>query len=158
MKKNVITWSRVFTTLAFILLIAACAARGPGQNAVTIETKQGPRAFYVELAETPEQQEKGLMNRTSLPEDAGMLFVFSNVSQRVFWMKDTLVPLDMLFLGEDGTVHHIHHMAKPLDRTMITSQRPVKAVLEINGGLSGTLGIEEGDKVIHPVFRNQLDE
>ena len=64
----------------------------------------------------------------------------------------------MVFLAEDGTIHHIHHMAKPLDLTRISSERPSKAVLEVNGGLTDLLGIAEGDKVIHPVFRNQLAE
>jgi uncharacterized protein len=126
-------------------------------NYVTIETKEGGKVvFNVELATTGSQQATGLMNRTELPEDSGMLFIFGSAAQRSFWMKDTLIPLDMLFLDEDGTINHIHHMAKPLDKTHVGSDRPSKAVLEINGGVAGKYGIAEGDKVQHPAFRNVL--
>lgn len=152
-----------FFLIALVLVItntqAACAKEVIDQQALTIETKNGgPIAFHVELAITQEQQMYGLMNRTSLPEDAGMLFIFNDVAKRAFWMKDTLIPLDMLFISADGTIHHIHHMAKPQDLTNITSEKPVKAILEINGGLSDILGIAEGDKVIHPFFKNQPPE
>ncbi len=157
-KRNYRVIAMVLMALFTVFLTLPSCASEVEQNVLTIETKEGPRVFHVELAVTSEEQEKGLMNLTSMPQDAGMLFVFDNIETRSFWMKDTLIPLDVLFLAEDGTIHHIHHMAKPLDHTQITAARPVKAALEINGGLCGTLGITEGDKVIHPIFRNQLDE
>ncbi|MCB1531347.1 MAG: DUF192 domain-containing protein [Alphaproteobacteria bacterium] len=110
--------------------------------------------FSVELASSGAQQAQGLMNRTHLPEGDGMLFVFSNEQRRAFWMKNTLIPLDILFLRADGTIHHIHHMAKPLDESRITALEDSRAVLEINGGLSDRLGIKEGDKIYHSTFRN----
>ena len=146
----------------FLLLTMTCGlqacAHDPEQNVLTIQTADGPRVFHIELALYPKDQEQGLMNRKSMPQDAGMLFVFNDVDKRVFWMKDTLIPLDMLFIDKDGRINHIHHMARPLDETQITSLRPAKAVLEVNGGITDTLGIKEGDKIIHPVFRNQLDQ
>lgn len=151
--------SRTLMALIAVLLIQlSCAGKIVQQHAVTIETKGGPVVFHVEVAVHPDEQERGLMHRTSMPQDAGMLFVFQDVARRAFWMKNTLIPLDMLFIAEDGTIHHIHHGAKPLDLTKVTSERPVKAVLEVNGGLTDVLGIAEGDKIIHPVFRNQLPE
>lgn len=110
--------------------------------------------FDVELAETPEQQQQGMMFRTEMADNAGMLFLFSDVSLRNFWMKNTLIPLDMLFINSDGTIHHIHHNAKPQDLSQITSKFPSLAVLEVNGGLSGRMGIGVGDVILHPVFKN----
>lgn len=111
--------------------------------------------FEVEVASTPRAMQKGLMNRTFLPENGGMLFVFADEGPRVFWMKDTLIPLDMLFIAKDGRINHIHQNAKPQDETHITSDRPAMAILEINGGQSYKLGLEEGDRVLHPAFRNE---
>jgi uncharacterized protein len=151
---------KIITVLAFfsiIIIQTACSGDVARQDVLTIETKNnGPIVFHVEMAVSSDELSRGLMNRTDLAEDSGMLFVFPDIEQRAFWMKDTLIPLDMIFIAEDGTIHHIHHMAKPLDLTRVTSEGPSKAVLEINGGLSDILGIAKGDKVVHPVFRNQL--
>jgi uncharacterized membrane protein (UPF0127 family) len=148
---------RIFVVLSAIFILAGCA-KTLDQNVITIETAQGPRVFHIEIADTEPEQNKGLMDRKSMPQDAGMLFVFGKEDDWSFWMKNTLIPLDLLFLARDGTIHHIHRMARPLDETHIVAENPSKAVLEINGGLADTLGIAEGDKAIHPVFRNQLDE
>jgi uncharacterized membrane protein (UPF0127 family) len=122
---------------------------------IVIETKDGQDySFDVEMATNNEDQARGLMYRTRLNSDAGMLFLFGDEDRRTFWMKDTLIPLDLIFIGRDGVINHIHHHAKPQDETRITSGKPALAVLEINGGLAGTLNIMEGDKVIHPAFRN----
>lgn len=110
--------------------------------------------FFVELAMRHTHQEYGLMNRTSLPENAGMLFIFGEEEKRTFWMKNTLIPLDMLFISKDGQIKHIHHNAKPMDETSITSRHPAMAVLEINGGLADRYGIKEGDKVLFKAFNN----
>lgn len=108
----------------------------------------------VELALNNAQQARGLMFRTYMPSDHGMLFVFNDEDKRTFWMKNTLIPLDLLFIARDGEIHHIHHNAKPQDLTRITSERDSYAVLEINGGMADKLGIVEGDYVIHSSFRN----
>ncbi len=104
-------------------------------------------SFNVELAVTPSQQSKGLMYRTEMVEDSGMLFVFNTVKPLSFWMKNTLIPLDMLFLAEDGTILHIHPNAIPGDTTGVPSKFPSKAVLELGGGIADKMGIKVGDVI-----------
>ena len=112
--------------------------------------------LVVELAVTPDQLEQGLMWRKELPDDEGMLFVFNSEHDAMFWMKNTLIPLDMLFIAKDGEIHHIHHNAKPQDtETRIKAERESLAVLEMAGGATGRLNIKEGDRVIYSIFRNQ---
>ena len=110
--------------------------------------------FNVELAITPPQQAQGLMFRTEMAENAGMMFIFNLASPLSFWMKNTLIPLDMLFIGEDGTILHIHKNAVPNDLTSIPSKFPSKAVLELNGSTTDKMGIKEGDVVRHRFFGN----
>ncbi|MAZ76889.1 MAG: hypothetical protein CMH31_06280 [Micavibrio sp.] len=92
------------------------------------------------------------MHRTTLAENAGMLFYFGAEQPRSFWMKNTLIPLDLIFVKLDGTIHHIHENAIPKDETPLPSQGNVGAVLEINGGLSKKLGIKPGDTIKHQFF------
>jgi uncharacterized membrane protein (UPF0127 family) len=101
----------------------------------------------VEVADTPGEQKHGLMNRTSLPRDAGMLFVFNNDDSRYFWMDNTLIPLDMIFIASNLTIIDIHENAMPLSRDIIASSGPCRYVLEINGGLCAANGINVGDRV-----------
>lgn len=124
---------------------------------ISIQKADGENLFFdVELALTPRQQARGLMFRTEMEDHEGMLFMFNDVAMRSFWMKDTLIPLDMLFIHPDGTIHHIHHNAKPQDLTSITSKYPSEAVLELNGGTADKMDIKVGDKVVHPYFRNAV--
>ncbi|MDB2682648.1 DUF192 domain-containing protein [Alphaproteobacteria bacterium] len=116
----------------------------------------GTYNFEVELALTPAQQQQGLMHRESLDENKGMLFVFPNPSDLGFWMKNTLIPLDMIFIDKDGVVINVHSMAKPKDLTTVKSKGLAKAVLEINGGLAEKLGIVEGSIIIHTSFGNDF--
>ncbi len=137
------------------LLPAPAAAQGRGclPNVVEIRTPAGGFArFRVELALTPAEQARGLMNRESLPEWAGMLFVYPRPQSATFWMKNTLIPLDMIFVGPDGTVRHVHPNAVPLDETPIPGGAGILAVLEINGGQAATLGITPGAVLRHPAF------
>ena len=114
--------------------------------------------FNVEIANTPEAEIHGLMFRKSLPKNAGMLFLFDQADRRAFWMRNTLIPLDMLFMKPNGTILNIHANAKPLDETPIYSTGPSNAVLEINGGRAAALGIKPGDVVHHTFFGNSLAE
>lgn len=124
-------------------------------NQVIIDNGEcGGVGFNVELALTAEQQMQGLMNRTSMEDTAGMLFIFNDEKERGFWMKNTLIPLDMIFIKKDGVIHHIHENAQPNDLTSIKSQGPVMAVLEVNGGIADKLNIKEGDIIHHPFFNN----
>lgn len=114
--------------------------------------------FSIELALTGSEMERGLMFRKSMPKMHGMLFVFHSSAQRSFWMRNTLIPLDIIFIEQDGRIGHIHHQARPLDESMITSSGKAWAVLEINGGMAHTLGIKEGDMVLHTAFKNRHTE
>jgi len=124
-------------------------------NVLTIQTQAGQTLkFNIELAISPAQQAQGLMNRQSMPLESGMLFIFPDSAERRFWMKNTFIPLDIIYVRANGIIHHIHRNAVPLDLTGIPSKGPVMAVFEINAGLSNKLGIRAGDKIIHPAFKS----
>jgi uncharacterized membrane protein (UPF0127 family) len=111
---------------------------------LTIRSASGEHRFTVEVAATPEQQERGLMFRRSLGPDQGMIFPYSPSQEVGFWMKNTLIPLDMIFIRSDGTIVRIV-TAKPHSLDPVRSGEPVSAVLEIAGGRAAELGIREGD-------------
>ena len=143
--------------LAALLAFAGLAAHAQllqrfETSTLTIATANGDKPFTVELAITPSQQEQGLMFRRELAPDAGMLFILPQVQPAVFWMKNTLLPLDMLFIAADGRIADIHERAVPLSEANIVSKVPVKAVLELNGGTVARLGIKPGDVVHHAMF------
>lgn len=143
-----------------LLFPAACKAESNADQTklVTIVSRDGKsHVFSVELALTPQQQAQGLMNRTSMDEKAGMLFLFAVEDEKGFWMKNTLIPLDMIFIREDGTISKIHDSAQPHDLTSVKSDGPVLAVLELNGGTAKKLGILAGDTVHHVFFGNNLN-
>lgn len=115
---------------------------------ITIETRGGEtHPFNVEVANTPYARRQGLMNRTSMHVDKGMLFQFDTPAHRSFWMKNTLIPLDIIFLKPDGTIHHIHHNAEPKSLERITSRGEVLHILEILGGQAAERNIKIGDMV-----------
>jgi uncharacterized membrane protein (UPF0127 family) len=140
--------------LALLVLFVACPAFSAGPQDLTIDTAKGPAHFTVELATTPAQRELGLMFRQALPPDAGMLFIYPDEESVAFWMKNTLIPLDMLFIGADGHIRRIAERAVPLSETPIPSVDPVEAVLEVNGGTVERLGIRQGDLVHNETFGN----
>lgn len=115
---------------------------------LVIETADGRKlAFQVESADTPEKQERGLMFREELANDKGMLFVFSEPAPLTFWMRNTLIPLDMIFIGADHKILSIHHRAQPHDETPVSSNGDAIAVLEIPGGQAGFQKIAIGDTI-----------
>lgn len=149
--------------VAMVLALGACredtlaqSSSATGIDRLSIVTPEGSRDFVVELAVTGPQMQKGLMHREHMPVNAGMLFFFGSEAERSFYMKNTLIPLDMIFIRKDGRIHTIHENARPHDETTIFSQGPVAAVLEINGGLSKKLGIRAGQTVHHQFFGNAL--
>ena len=148
----------LFAVLAACALVAACspneAKSALPTTKVVIDTRNGPVAFKVEVASDSASQEKGLMYRTTLAADAGMLFDFHRPNYVVFWMKNTPLSLDMLFIREDGTVSTIAADAVPYSEEKIPASEPVRAVLEINGGRAVALGIQPGDKVLAAIFGN----
>ena len=121
---------------------------------LTIISATGPHRFKVELAETPAQMTQGLMFRTSLAPDAGMLFDYRQPTPATMWMRNTLIPLDMLFVDAQGRIVNIHERAVPQSDDVIAAAEPVRAVIELNGGTAARLGIEPGDQVVHPIFGN----
>lgn len=139
---------RLLLALVFALLpLAACSA---AEDRLVVHTEKGAFTFSVEVVDTPESRAQGLMFRESLAADAGMLFDFKEVREVSFWMQNTLIPLDMIFIAPDGTVETIHVNARPLDTSSISSQVPVQFVLEIPGGRSVEIGLAPGDRVEHP--------
>jgi len=108
--------------------------------------------FKVEIAANDSQREQGLMCRTGLSDDYGMLFEFSDSAERTFWMENTLSPLDIIYIAPNGRIVSIQKYAKPLDRTPLPSYGSASGVLEINAGLSDKLGLKPGDVVDHPFF------
>lgn len=124
---------------------------------LVIETKTGGKhTFKVEIADTPAKEETGLMFREKMAPERGMLFEMGRMGVVKFWMKNTALPLDMLFISADGKIKKVHENAVPQSLTVISSDVPVQAVLEINGGLVKALGISKGDMVVHPYFRRPL--
>ena len=121
---------------------------------LTIVSATGAYRFKVELAETPAQMTQGLMFRTSLAPDAGMLFDYKQPTAATMWMRNTLIPLDMLFVDAQGRIVNIHERAVPQSLDVIAAAEPVRAVIELNGGTAAHLGIEPGDRVVHPIFGN----
>jgi len=111
---------------------------------LTIRSKNGVHHFTVEVAATPEQQERGLMFRKSLAGDRGMIFPYDPPQDVSFWMENTLIPLDIIFIRADGTIVRITK-AKALDETPLPAGEPIAVVLEIRGGRAAELGIKEGD-------------
>ncbi|MGN7291340.1 DUF192 domain-containing protein [Rhizobium sp. SAFR-030] len=138
----------VIALLAFGMSVAAAQVRFDKQP-LTIETGAGARhQLTVELAVDPQQREQGLMYRKQMPTDHGMLFDFDEARPVSMWMRNTLIPLDMLFLDDKGVVTHLHEGAVPLSEAIISSGGPVRYVLELNGGAIKTLGIKPGDRVV----------
>ncbi len=122
-------------------------------EALTISTRTGDHAYSVEIAATPATRERGLMDRRFMPMDRGMLFEFERDGPVAFWMKDTYIPLDMVFIARSGVVTRIVDRAEPLSETPIPSGGPCAAVLELNGGVAAQIGLKIGDRVRHPFFK-----
>jgi len=129
-----------------LCLVSTAAAAEP----IVVHAGGSAYKFEVEIVSTPETRAQGLMYRKSLGANAGMLFLYPGEQPVSFWMKNTLIPLDMLFLKADGSIAHIAHNAVPEDETPIDSGAAVKAVLEVKGGTATALGIKEGDRVDYP--------
>ncbi len=124
-----------------------------GLEVLTIQTASGNQTFSVEVMRTDEQRERGLMYRRFMPANRGMLFDFKTEQPIMMWMKNTYLPLDMVFISRDGHVASIAENTEPLSERIISSAGPVFAVLEINAGEAARLKIKKGDLVRHPLFK-----
>jgi uncharacterized protein len=157
-------WTLPIFMAALVVGAAACSARTPaptpaaavparhpisGLEVVPLTISQNGKVhrFRVEVARTPEQQEKGLMFRTAMGPDEGMIFPSDPVGERSFWMKNTVIPLDIVFIGPDHMISNIAANAVPYSETPIPSDGPAIAVLELNGGRAAQLGFTRGARV-----------
>ena len=144
------TFKRALTVVAILCSLATPGLAGecaPGE--VHLRGDWGQARFSVEVAATQQDRNTGLMHRDSLPRTAGMLFVYDKPGSRAFWMKNTRIPLDILYLDATGTIARVHSMAKPHDETPIFGGHNIQYVLEINGGMAELLGITEGSQLRH---------
>lgn len=144
-----------------LISISGCRAEDQGGKTypLAITRADGVRLdLKVEIADTVESRTIGLMFRQSLADDAGMLFIFDDVAPRAFWMKNTLIPLDMVFLRPDGSIINIAENAIPHDETGVPSAEPARAVLEIKGGQAQKLGLKPNDVIHFNIFNNVLAE
>ena len=134
-------------------LLATGALAECRDDRVTIKGDFGEAHISVQVADDEGERAQGLMNVPQMGTLQGMLFVYDEPQPRIaFWMHNTLIPLDMIFAGADGTITSIHENAKPLDDTPIPGGEAVQFVLEVNGGLTGRLGIAPGDVLQHPAI------
>lgn len=137
-------------------LFAGAADAACRPDLVELRGDWGQARFTVELADDAEERGRGLMHVPEMAQSRGMLFLYDAPGNVTFWMKNTLIPLDMIFVGEDGVVTRVHENAIPLDETTIDGGGGVIAVLEINGGLSERFGIAPGDELRHPGLDQEL--
>ena len=144
--------------LAIFGMLLVLGTGGPGHAAcnearVELRGDWGTARFRVALADTPQSRAQGLMHVEEMPRMSGMLFVYERPQPVRFWMANTLIPLDMIFVGPDGVVRHVHENAIPLDRTGIPGgSDDIQYVLEVNGGVSGEFGITQGTQMRHPAM------
>lgn len=138
--------------LCALLLPAAARAAVCAPDAVEIRGPGGQQRFSVEVADDGKERSQGLMFREHMPASAGMLFVYDRPQRAAFWMKNTLIPLDMIFADATGRVTRVHSNAIPGDTTPIEGGEGVQFVLEINGGLAARMGIAAGAELRHPAI------
>ena len=146
---------RPISVLLAILMLLPCAASAAQRlriEKVVIDTRGGPRSFRMEIAADNAARATGLMHRTHLARDAGMLFDFRQNVMTAFWMKDTPLPLDMIFVRSDGTISTVAANAVPFSTAEVVSAEPIRVVIEINGGVARALGISPGDRVHASAF------
>ena len=139
-------------------LISPAQAQGAAQPQPTttepleIVTASGRHVFAVEVMRTDEERARGLMFRRFMPADRGMLFDFKIEQPVLMWMKNTYIPLDMIFIARNGTVTHVAANTEPMSERTISSGPPAYAVLEVNAGVAAKIGLKPGDQVKHPLF------
>ena len=147
---------KISLAAALLAATAGSALANCEEARVDLRGDWGTARFSVELADAPEERSIGLMNRASMAKSAGMLFLYETSQPVAFWMENTLIPLDMIFMSADGVVQRIHENAVPLDRTLIPGGENILAVLEINGGMSALLGITVGSELRHPLLDQNI--
>ncbi len=142
--------SRIVTFAFFASLASPVWAETCREDVAWVRGDFGTARFSIDVADDASERAQGLMHVPEMPQSKGMLFVYDAPSPVAFWMKNTLIPLDMLFINENGVIEKIHANAIPHDETAIPGGMNIQYVLEINGGLSDRLGISAGDELRHP--------
>ena len=161
---------RFFKSLSLVIGLALGLSSAPGltgaaraQNAaqtqpatttepLEIVTASGRHLFAIEVMRTDAERSRGLMFRRFMPADRGMLFDFKTEQPVMMWMKNTYIPLDMIFMSRNGTVTHVAADTEPMSERTISSGPPAFAVLEVNAGVAAKIGLKPGDRVVHPMF------
>lgn len=150
----------LFGAVCVLAPLPPAAAQGRGglvsfeRSTLGIVTGTATHRFDIELARSRRQHAQGLMYRRRMARDAGMLFIYARPAVQTMWMKNTLIPLDMLFIAADGRIVSIAQRTVPLSLATISSGAPVTGVLEVNGGTVSRLKISVGDRVVHPAFQS----
>ncbi len=120
------------------------------QGTLVLKTETGDHSFDIEVMTTDQERARGLMYRRSLSKNGGMLFLYDRPQPAVMWMKNTLIPLDMVFIAPDGTVHRIERNTEPFSTGLISSEGAIVGVLELNAGEAQRIGLKRGDRVVYP--------
>ena len=158
------TFARVALSAALFALVTMAAlfaaskageAADMRQDKLTLQTATGPKIIEIEVASSMDEQMRGLMFRTALADSNGMLFPYTPPREVTMWMKNTYIPLDMVFIRADGIVHRIEARTEPLSETVISSGGEMAAVLELAGGASERLGLKPGDRVEYSLFKKK---
>ncbi|MEO0637792.1 MAG: DUF192 domain-containing protein [Pseudomonadota bacterium] len=147
--------SRVPAAFLFSLFLAFSASSQAifHEAPLTVETREGDVSFQIEVADDPDERSRGLMFRRSMPEDAGMLFVHDAPREITMWMKNTYIPLDMIFIGAEGKVVSVAADTIPHSLSVISSRVDARYVLELNAGMAKRHAIRPGDAVEHPAIQ-----
>jgi uncharacterized membrane protein (UPF0127 family) len=132
------------------MLLAEAHVLAGGKGTIVIKTETGEHSFDIEVMTTGGERAKGLMFRRSMPDRSGMLFLYDRPQGAAMWMKNTFIPLDMVFIAEGGTVHRIETNTEPFSTALISSEGDIVAVLELNAGEAARIGLKRGDPVIYP--------
>jgi uncharacterized protein len=132
------------------VLLAAASALAGEKGTIVFKTETGEHSFDIEVMTTMAERAKGLMFRRSLPAKSGMLFVYDRPQAATMWMKNTYIPLDMVFIAEGGEVHRIEANTEPFSTAIISSEGDIIAVLELNAGEAARIGLKRGDRAIYP--------
>src|SRR5262245_14599077 len=142
--------------LLVLILLVTCLFSGHAEamrrENMKLHTTKGVKVVSVEITETQDEKMKGLMFRSSLSDDQGMIFAYDPPREITMWMRNTYIPLDMVFIRPDGIIHRIEAWTRPLSEEIIASKGDVAACLELAGGAAERMGLKAGDRVEHPMF------
>ena len=145
---------RLFVIVSLFLIYNLCEVSASVKSELLIITSNGSKHnFLVEVARTEEEKKIGLMFRRTLAKNAGMLFLYKREALRLMWMKNTFIPLDILFIDKKGVIKRVVKRTTPHSLATISSRKSVLAVLELRGGITSSLEIKKGDRIEHPAFK-----